>query len=241
MDVSIKWAQPPPWSGSISFLWLPESHFARSIVSRKQVMFQYYLPFRQIKRKSQRASGASRKEKRKPYSLNTNARRHVWQAVSLSFSLLCLHFPKWKVAVHDQHAPGNCCLTPKEMWHFLQIVGCQTWHSRNPSMISGGWWSCLWQRGWNLVILGVPSNPSHFMVLWDICSSPLDLFFEIFCLGNFGSGVKNPVYFWLDFYCVWMLRGICSSQMNLHVLWVFTLVGENKTQSRQCISNCTKT
>ena len=164
MDVSIKWAQPPPWPGSISFLWLPESHCARSIVSRKQVMFQYYLPFRQIKRKSQRASGASRKEKRKPYSLNTNARRHVWQAVSLFFSLLCLHFPKWKVAVHDQHAPGNCCLTPKEMWHFLQIVGCQTWHSRNPSMISGGWWSCLWQRGWNLVILGVPSNPSHSMM-----------------------------------------------------------------------------
>ena len=24
---------------------------------------------------------------------------------------------------------------------------------------------CLWQRGWNLVILEVPSNPSHSMIL----------------------------------------------------------------------------
>ena len=33
---------------------------------------------------------------------------------------------------------------------------------------SGGWWPCLWQRGWNLMILGVPSNPSHSMILWFI-------------------------------------------------------------------------
>jgi len=27
-------------------------------------------------------------------------------------------------------------------------------------------WLCLWQGGWNLVILGIPSNPSHSMILW---------------------------------------------------------------------------
>ena len=26
---------------------------------------------------------------------------------------------------------------------------------------SGGFWPCLWQEDWNLVILEVPSNPSH--------------------------------------------------------------------------------
>jgi len=30
---------------------------------------------------------------------------------------------------------------------------------------SGGWWPCLWQGGWNLMILAVPSNPSQTMVL----------------------------------------------------------------------------
>ena len=29
----------------------------------------------------------------------------------------------------------------------------------------GGWWPCLWQRGWNKVILAVPSNPSQSMIL----------------------------------------------------------------------------
>ena len=30
---------------------------------------------------------------------------------------------------------------------------------------SGGWWLCLWQGHWNLMILGVPSNPRHSMIL----------------------------------------------------------------------------
>ena len=28
-----------------------------------------------------------------------------------------------------------------------------------------GWWPCLWQGGWSLMILQVPSNPSHSMIL----------------------------------------------------------------------------
>ena len=30
----------------------------------------------------------------------------------------------------------------------------------------GGWWPCLWQGGWNLMILEVPSNPSRFMTIF---------------------------------------------------------------------------
>ena len=33
---------------------------------------------------------------------------------------------------------------------------------------SGGWWLCLWQWGWNLVIHGVPSNSSGSMILWKL-------------------------------------------------------------------------
>jgi len=33
---------------------------------------------------------------------------------------------------------------------------------------SGGWWPCLWQGDWNFMILGIPSNPSHSMILWSI-------------------------------------------------------------------------
>ena len=33
------------------------------------------------------------------------------------------------------------------------------------SITYGGWWPCLWQGGWSLVILEVPSNPSHSMIL----------------------------------------------------------------------------
>jgi len=30
----------------------------------------------------------------------------------------------------------------------------------------GGWWPCLWQAGWSFVILEVPSNLSHSVILW---------------------------------------------------------------------------
>ena len=39
-----------------------------------------------------------------------------------------------------------------------------TWSSTK----SGAWWPCLWQGGWNLMILGVPSNSSHSMMLWHL-------------------------------------------------------------------------
>ena len=33
------------------------------------------------------------------------------------------------------------------------------------SIKCGGWWPCLWHKGQNLMILWVPSNPSHSMIL----------------------------------------------------------------------------
>jgi len=29
----------------------------------------------------------------------------------------------------------------------------------------GGWWPCLWQRGWSLMMLEAPSTPSQSMIL----------------------------------------------------------------------------
>mgnify|MGYP001853466558 CR=1 FL=1 len=34
------------------------------------------------------------------------------------------------------------------------------------SIKCGDWWPCLRQGGWSLMILEVPSNPSHSMILW---------------------------------------------------------------------------
>jgi len=63
---------------------------------------------------------------------------------------------------------GTGC--PERLWMF------RPWRCSRPGWMepwaaqssprSGGWWPCLWQRGWNLMILGVPSNPSHFLILW---------------------------------------------------------------------------
>ena len=41
------------------------------------------------------------------------------------------------------------------------------------SIKCGGWWPCLWQRGWSFMILEVPSNPSHSMILSTGGSMPI--------------------------------------------------------------------
>ena len=55
----------------------------------------------------------------------------------------------------------------------------------------GDWWPCLWWGGWSFVILEVPSNPGHSVVLWYCCifvkttssqSSPLVIFSLYTCL-----------------------------------------------------------
>ena len=33
----------------------------------------------------------------------------------------------------------------------------------------GDCWPCLWWGGWSLMILEVPSNPSHSTIIWFIC------------------------------------------------------------------------
>ena len=40
------------------------------------------------------------------------------------------------------------------------------WTTCSRSTRSGGWWPCLWQWDWNLVIPGVPSNSSGSMIVW---------------------------------------------------------------------------
>ena len=38
------------------------------------------------------------------------------------------------------------------------------------SVKCGGWWPCLWREGWRFMILEVPSNPGHSVILWYMCS-----------------------------------------------------------------------
>lgn len=48
------------------------------------------------------------------------------------------------------------CLKPGCMGHWA--IWSSTW--------SSSWQLCLWLRGWNIMILGFPYNPSHCIVLW---------------------------------------------------------------------------
>ena len=60
---------------------------------------------------------------------------------------------------------------PREVVDTLFLEGPSTPHWMGPwatwsSTRSGGWWPCLWQGDWNLMILGIPSIPSHSVILW---------------------------------------------------------------------------
>lgn len=50
-------------------------------------------------------------------------------------------------------------------WRGSWTAWCGTW--------SRCWQPCLWQRGWNLIILEVPTNPRHSMI---ICVNGISLF-----------------------------------------------------------------
>lgn len=54
------------------------------------------------------------------------------------------------------------------------------------SIRSGSWWPCMHQGGWSLMILEVPSNPSHSMIL-----SPLSL--TMIPEGIHGKGTPSRV------------------------------------------------
>jgi len=67
---------------------------------------------------------------------------------------------------------------------------------------SGGWWSCLCQWGWNFMILGVPSNPSHFMILWSwlfkYCVTLIELILKV-----------------IWFYLIWVILDILLAAVML--------------------------
>ena len=70
-----------------------------------------------------------------------------------------------------------------------------TWSSAR----SGGWWPCLCQGGWNLMILRVPSNPNHSMILW---------FYDP-VTRNFSNSYPQPNCF----FCPWDLSNVLSYKM----------------------------
>jgi len=83
----------------------------------------------------------------KCYRSNTyrNRCKQLLQLGSLCTAQHCWMFP-WQMALR----PG--WMGPWAAWS---------------STRSGGWWPYLQQGSWNLMFLGVPSNPSHYMTLWD--------------------------------------------------------------------------
>ena len=72
---------------------------------------------------------------------------NVWSNVCTVCLIQCLILRKKILETLIQHF-GKC------FW--------KLWSSIN------GWWPCLWQGGWSLMILEVPSNPSHSMILWNM-------------------------------------------------------------------------
>ena len=75
-------------------------------------------------------------------------------SVEMWFTLLIKHFCSFFYF-------SSILMCSRPGWMGPWAVGC--------SIRYGGWWPCMWQRGWSLMILGVPSNPSHFMILWFFC------------------------------------------------------------------------
>ena len=50
-------------------------------------------------------------------------------------------------------------------WRYSRTGWMGPWAAWS-SIRYGGWWPCMWQGGWSLRILEVPSNPNHSMILW---------------------------------------------------------------------------
>ena len=102
-------------------------------------------------------------------------------------------------------------LQPRQGWMGLWAIWSSTW--------SSGWQPLLWQGGWNLMILEVPSNLSHSMILWFIgrpssyiwwCKSLKTLSFTILLKSDFFShSIFNSVVWNLFYYKV---RISCSQK-----------------------------
>jgi len=53
----------------------------------------------------------------------------------------------------------------------------------------GGWWLCMWWGCWSFMILEVPSNPGHSVILWFNSTSILLQYFSHLYVN---SGVSHP-------------------------------------------------
>ena len=96
----------------------------------------------------------------------------VWQGKCLKI-LAMWHFTLWDHTIlssllWEWWGAGTGC--PDRLWMH------HPWRCSRPgwmgpwaawsSIKCGGWQPCLWQGSWSLMILRVPSNPSHSVILW---------------------------------------------------------------------------
>jgi len=82
----------------------------------------------------------------------------------------------WLEVVIALKTGAGCGFCAVVKWHLLSAL--YLWNLRQAegfwmgpwaawsSTRCGGWWPCLWQGGWNLMIRGIPSNPSDSVILW---------------------------------------------------------------------------
>jgi len=81
----------------------------------------------------------------------------------------------WLEVVIALKTGAGCGFCAVVKWHLLSAL--YLWNLRQAegfwmgpwaawsSTRCGGWWPCMWKGGWSYMILGVPSNPSHPMIL----------------------------------------------------------------------------
>ena len=75
------------------------------------------------------------------------------------------------------------------------VQGQVGWGPGQPGLRYGGWWPCLWRRGWRFVILEVPSNPT---ILW-FCDFPKPILTSLITSCNHTK--ELPELQTLSFFC----------------------------------------
>jgi len=64
-----------------------------------------------------------------------------------------------------EQAAQRGCGCPVHLWRCSRPGWMGPWAAW-PRIKCGGWWPCLWQGGWSFMILEVPSNLGHSVILW---------------------------------------------------------------------------
>ena len=114
-------------------------------------------------------------ENKYPSPLTFRVSKQLFHKQAHTVSLQCVYHHSYPLQTAKEQ---NCqveqvCLAqgapaeepPSSPWRYSRPGWMGPWAAWS-SIKHGGWWPCLWHGGWNLMILEVPSNLSHSMILW---------------------------------------------------------------------------